>query len=197
MQRALAFGHADCGFFRASLWSRLSRLGVLIMNMEIRGKVFVFGANIDTDQIYPGRYLELTDAADVGKHALEGADPSFVKEFQAGDVIVASTNFGCGSSREHAAVTLKAVGVGVVLAESFGRIFYRNAVNLGIPLLVCPGIGEWVKKGDFLRIDLRSGKVVNETTGKAGQAQPLSEYVMKILESGGIKPLIKSQYGQN
>jgi 3-isopropylmalate/(R)-2-methylmalate dehydratase small subunit len=167
------------------------------MKKEIRGKAFVFGANIDTDQIYPGRYLELTDADDVGKHAMEGADSSFVKEFQTGDVIVASTNFGCGSSREHAAVTLKAVGVGSILAESFGRIFYRNAVNLGIPVLVCPGIRGSVKKGDSLKIDLRTGQVVNETSGATAQAQPLSEYVMKILESGGIKPLIKSEHGQS
>ncbi len=165
------------------------------MNKEIRGKVFVFGANIDTDQIYPGRYLELTDPADVGKHAMEGADPSFVKEFRAGDILVASTNFGCGSSREHAAVTLKAVNVGVILAESFGRIFYRNAVNLGIPALVCPGIRKIVKQGDLLNVDLRSGRVINETAGGEITAEPLSEYVMKILESGGIKPLIKSRYG--
>jgi 3-isopropylmalate/(R)-2-methylmalate dehydratase small subunit len=166
------------------------------MNKEIRGKVFVFGANIDTDQIYPGRYLELTDPADVGKHAMEGADPSFVKDFKTGDIIVASTNFGCGSSREHAAVTLKAVEVGVILAESFGRIFYRNAVNLGIPVLVCPGIRQIVNNGEILKVDLRTGQVVNETTGNLAKAQPLSEYVMRILESGGIKPLIKSQYGQ-
>ena len=165
------------------------------MNKEIHGKAFVFGANIDTDQIYPGRYLELTDPGDVGKHAMEGADPSFVKEFKAGDIIVASTNFGCGSSREHAAVTLKAVEVGVILAESFGRIFYRNAVNLGIPVLVCPGIRKIVKKGDILRVDLGTGQVVNEAAGTVTKAQPLSDYVMKILESGGIKPLIKSQYG--
>jgi len=166
------------------------------MKKEIRGKTFVFGANIDTDQIYPGRYLELTDPAEVGQHAMEGADPSFVMEFKTGDIIVASTNFGCGSSREHAAVTLKAREVGVILAESFGRIFYRNAVNLGIPLLVCPGIHRMVKKGDILKVDLVTGRVWNETTGSAGQAEPLSEYVMKILESGGIKPLIKSRYGQ-
>jgi len=166
------------------------------MKREIRGKAFVFGANIDTDQIYPGRYLELTDPADVGKHAMEGADPSFVKEFRAGDILVTSTNFGCGSSREHAAVTLKAVEVGVILAESFGRIFYRNAVNLGIPVLVCPGIRKLVNKGDVLHVDLGTGKVTNETTGASAQAEPLSEYVMKILESGGIKPLIRSQYAQ-
>jgi 3-isopropylmalate/(R)-2-methylmalate dehydratase small subunit len=166
------------------------------MNKEIRGKVFVFGANIDTDQIYPGRYLELTDPADVGKHAMEGADPSFVRDFKTGDIIVASTNFGCGSSREHAAVTLKAVEVGVILAESFGRIFYRNAVNLGIPVLVCPGIRKIVNNGEILKVDLRTGQVVNETTGNMAKAQPLSEYVMRILESGGIKPLIKNQYSQ-
>jgi 3-isopropylmalate/(R)-2-methylmalate dehydratase small subunit len=166
------------------------------MNKEIRGKAFVFGTNIDTDQIYPGRYLELTDPADVGLHAMEGADPSFVKEFKPGDILVAATNFGCGSSREHAAVTLKAVEVGAILAESFGRIFYRNAVNLGIPVLVCPGIRKMVRKEDILRVDLGTGRVVNETTGDEAKAEPLSEYVMRILESGGIKTLIKNQYGQ-
>jgi len=165
------------------------------MNKKIRGRAFVFGPNIDTDQIYPGRYLELTDPADVGKHAMEGADPSFVKEFKPGDIIVAATNFGCGSSREHAAVTLKAVEAGVIVAESFGRIFYRNAVNLGIPVLVCPGIRKIVNKGDILRVDLGTGRLTNETAGISAQAQPLSEYVMKILESGGIKPLIRSQFG--
>jgi 3-isopropylmalate/(R)-2-methylmalate dehydratase small subunit len=165
------------------------------MNKKIRGRAFVFGPNIDTDQIYPGRYLELTDPADVGKHAMEGADPSFVKDFKPGDIIVAATNFGCGSSREHAAVTLKAVEAGVILAESFGRIFYRNAVNLGIPVLVCPGIRKIVNKGDILQVDLETGRLVNETAGISAQAQPLSEYVMKILESGGIKPLIRSQFG--
>jgi 3-isopropylmalate/(R)-2-methylmalate dehydratase small subunit len=165
------------------------------MNKKIRGRAFVFGPNIDTDQIYPGRYLELTDPADVGKHAMEGADPSFVKEFKPGDIIVAATNFGCGSSREHAAVTLKAVEAGVILAESFGRIFYRNAVNLGIPVLVCPGIRKIVNKGDILQVDLETGRLTNETAGISAQAQPLSEYVMKILESGGIKPLIRSQSG--
>ena len=166
------------------------------MQKVIRGKAFVFGANIDTDQIYPGRSLELTDPHEVAKHAMEGIDPGFVKEFQSGDIVIASTNFGCGSSREHAAVALKAVGIGAILADSFGRIFYRNAINLGIPLLVCPHIHELAKKGDMLKIDLSTGQVTNETTGATAQAQPLSDYVLKILESGGIKPMIKSQYGQ-
>jgi 3-isopropylmalate/(R)-2-methylmalate dehydratase small subunit len=163
------------------------------MKKTLSGKAFVFGANIDTDQIYPGRFVELTDVEDVAKHAMEGADPAFVKSFSAGDVIVASTNFGCGSSREHAAITLKAVGVGAVIAESFGRIFYRNAINLGVPLLVCPKIGTLVRNGDTVVVDIASGRIVNETTGAAAQAEPMSEYVMNILENGGIKPMLRKQ----
>ena len=165
------------------------------MQNELTGKAFVYGPNIDTDQIYPGRFLDLTDPDQVGKHAMEGADPSFVKEVQPGDFIVASTNFGCGSSREHAAVTLKAAGVGAILADSFGRIFYRNAINLGVPLIVCPGISKKIKRGDKLRLDMTTGTVTNETTGEELQAEALSDYVMNILASGGIKPLIKQQYG--
>ena len=166
------------------------------MQKVLKGKAFVYGANIDTDQIYPGRFLDLTEPGQIGKHALEGADPNFVKEVQPGDLIVASTNFGCGSSREHAAITLKSAGVGAILADSFGRIFYRNVINLGVPLIVCPEISKIVKRGDVLIVDMTTGKVVNETTGASAQAQPLSEYVMNILESGGIKPMIKKQYGQ-
>ena len=166
------------------------------MQKVLKGKAFVYGANIDTDQIYPGRFLDLTEPDQIGKHALEGADPNFVKEVQPGDLIVASTNFGCGSSREHAAITLKSAGVGAILADSFGRIFYRNVINLGVPLIVCPGISKIVKRGDVLTVDMTTGKVVNETTGASAEAQPLSEYVLKILESGGIKPMIKKQYGQ-
>jgi 3-isopropylmalate/(R)-2-methylmalate dehydratase small subunit len=163
----------------------------------LKDKAFVYGPNIDTDQIYPGRFLDLTDPDQVGKHALEGVDANFVQEVQPGDLIVASTNFGCGSSREHAAVTLKAAGVGAILADSFGRIFYRNAINLGVPLVVCPGISRIVKRGDVLSLDMTNGKVKNETTGTAAQGQALSDYVMNILESGGIKPLIKKEYGQD
>ena len=167
------------------------------MNIQtvIKGKAFVYGPNIDTDQIYPGRFLELTDAEDVAKHAMEGADPSFRSEFARGDIIVANTNFGCGSSREQAATTLKTVGVGAIVADSFGRIFYRNAINLGIPLIICPNITALVKKGDVLSIDMTAGKIVNETVGQEASFQPLTGYVMTILENGGIKPLIKKEYG--
>lgn len=162
----------------------------------VRGKAFVFGPNIDTDQIYPGRFLDITVPEDVGKHAMEGADPDFRQKFKAGDIIVASTNFGCGSSREHAAVTLKAIGIGAILADSFGRIFYRNAINLGIPLIVCSGITNLVKQGNVISVNIAAGKVVNETTGATIEAQPLTGYAMNILQNGGIKPLIKNQYGQ-
>jgi 3-isopropylmalate/(R)-2-methylmalate dehydratase small subunit len=165
------------------------------MNGVIKGKAFVYGANIDTDQIYPGGYLDLTDPEVVAQHAMERVDPDFVKEVKPGDLIVAATNFGCGSSREHAAVTLKASGIAVVLAESFARIFYRNAINLGLPLLVCPGIANRVKRGDLLSVDMAAGTVINLTTGASATAQPLSAYVMAILENGGVKPMIRKQRG--
>jgi 3-isopropylmalate/(R)-2-methylmalate dehydratase small subunit len=165
------------------------------MNGIITGRAFVYGANIDTDQIYPGGYLDLTDPERVAEHAMERVDPDFAKEVKPGDMIVAATNFGCGSSREHAAVTLKASGIGAVLAESFARIFYRNAINLGMPLLVCPGISKRVKRGDMLSVDLAAGKVTNQTTGASVAAQPLSAYVMAILENGGVKPMIRKQQG--
>lgn len=166
------------------------------MNGIIRGRAFVYGANVDTDQIYPGGYLDLTDPDLVAGHAMERVDPGFAKEVKPGDMIVAGTNFGCGSSREHAAVTLKASGIAAVLAVSFARIFYRNAINLGLPLLVCPGIACMVKRGDLLSVDLAAGQVINETTGGDSiTAQPLSAYVMAILESGGVKPMIRKQRG--
>ena len=165
------------------------------MKDVITGKAFVYGANVDTDQIYPGGYLDLTDPDLVAGHAMERVDPGFAKEVKPGDMIVAGTNFGCGSSREHAAVTLKASGIAAVLAESFARIFYRNAINLGLPLLVCPGIAGLVKRGDLLSVDLAAGQVTNQTTGASVTAQPLSAYVMAILENGGVKPMIRKQRG--
>lgn len=165
------------------------------MKDVITGKAFVYGANVDTDQIYPGGYLDLTDPDLVAGHAMERVDPGFAKEVKPGDMIVAGANFGCGSSREHAAVTLKASGIAAVLAESFARIFYRNAINLGLPLLVCPGIAGLVKRGELLSVDLVAGQVTNQTTGASVTAQPLSAYVMAILENGGVKPLIRKQRG--
>lgn len=164
--------------------------------MAVRGKAFVFGKNIDTDQIYPGRFVEYTDVEEVKKYAMYGADEDFVKKFQPGDIIVAGTNFGCGSSREHAAITLKAVGVGAILAESFGRIFFRNAINLGVPAISCRDITRIVKEGDEVEVDIESGAIKDWTTGETAQAVPMSPYVMNILQSGGIKPMIKAMQEQ-
>ncbi|GHV53694.1 3-isopropylmalate dehydratase [Deltaproteobacteria bacterium] len=157
------------------------------------GRVFLFGKNIDTDQIYPGRFVELTDAADVAKHAMEGADPGFAANCKPGDIIVADTNFGCGSSREHAAITLKSAGVGAVIAASFARIFYRNAINLGLPLLVCPALAAQVKSGETIRVDVVSGTISREDGSVLAKAEPVSDYMMNILQSGGIKPLLKKE----
>lgn len=163
------------------------------MHKEIKGIAFVFGKNIDTDQIYPGRYLELVKPEEIREHCLEGADPSFAKRMSPGDIVVAGSNFGCGSSREHAAITLKSAGVSVVLAESFARIFFRNSINLALPLMVVPGISEMVKNGDKLEVRLEEGTVVNHTTGELILGEKLSEYTMNILENGGIKPLFKKK----
>jgi len=167
------------------------------MKTTFEGEAFTFGKNLDTDQIYPGQYLELAQVEDIKQHAMEGADPDFVKKFKPGDIIVSGTNFGCGSSREQAAIALKAVGTSVILADSFARIFYRNAINLGLPLLVSPGITDHVTSGDTLKIDFNKGVVYNQSTGTELKVQPISGYVFDILESGGIKPLVKKQLAQS
>lgn len=163
------------------------------MHKILTGKAFVYGNNVDTDQIYPGRYLELVKPEEIAKHCLEGADPTFVKRMSPGDIVIGGTNFGCGSSREHAAITLSNAGVSVVLAESFARIFYRNSINLALPLMVCPGINKKVNDGDTLEVNLEEGRVLNKTTGETIQVQKISEYAMNILENGGIKPLFKKK----
>lgn len=157
------------------------------MDKIISGKAHTFGKNIDTDQIYPGRYLELVKPEDIAKHAMEGADPKFLEKYNKGDIIIADKNFGCGSSREHAAITLKTIGAGAVISESFGRIFYRNSINLGLPLMVCQGIKEFVEAGDKLEIDLEEGIVKNITKNKILKGEKLPEFVLEMMEAGGIK----------
>lgn len=160
------------------------------MNKIIKGKCYIFGNNIDTDQIYPGKYLELTDYDEIGQHCLEGADPEFSSKMIRGDIIVAGTNFGCGSSREHAAITIKNCGIGAIVAESFARIFYRNAINLGIPLIVCSGIKNYIDEMDEIAIDIDHSKIIIEKNGVTIEFEPFSEYAMNILEHGGIKELL-------
>lgn len=157
------------------------------MNNIVKGKGILFGKNIDTDQIYPGRYLELVDHKDISKHAMEGADPNFLNKFTIGDIIVADKNFGCGSSREHAVITLKTAGVGAIIAESFARIFYRNSINLGLPLIICKGIVDFVEEGDKLEVNLEEGIVKNLTKDKEIQGEKLPAFVLEMMAQGGIK----------
>lgn len=157
----------------------------------VTGKAYVYGNNIDTDQIYPGRYLDLVDPMEIGKHCMEGADASLVKKLNPGDIIVAGRNFGCGSSREHAAISLINAKVSAVVAESFGRIFYRNAINLGLSVLVCPDITKKIINGDILEVNFLEGYVQNKTNGEVIQGEKISDYIRDIIDSGGIKPLFK------
>lgn len=161
------------------------------MDKKIKGKAFCYGNNVDTDQIYPGRFVEYTDVTDVVKYAMAGGDPTFTKRFVKGDILIGGTNFGCGSSREHAAICLKEIGVGAVIAESFARIFYRNGINLGLPLLVC---SNWIRKpeeGEPLEVDVSEGRIYDAIKNCVGTIKPISEYSMNILQSGGIKNLIR------
>ena len=167
------------------------------MRVELEGPSLALGKNIDTDQIYPGRVLDLTDPEALGSHCLAGVDESIAPNFPKGGIITAKTNFGCGSSREHAAIALIHMGVSVVVAESFARIFYRNAINLGLPLLVCKDIGKVAVSGDALRVNLESGEIKNLKTGKTCQAEPIGDFAMEILEAGGSKPLFRKRMKGN
>lgn len=165
------------------------------MDKIIKGKVHVFGDNIDTDQIYPGRYLELTAKNDIASHCMEGVRPDFANQVCPGDILIAGKNFGCGSSREHAAITLIEAGISAVLAESFARIFYRNAINLGLPVMVCKHISQQAKENDILSIDIIKGEIVNLTKNEVYIGEGLPEFILDILKAGGIKPLFKERYG--
>ncbi|WP_456482882.1 3-isopropylmalate dehydratase small subunit [Methanopyrus kandleri] len=163
------------------------------MRDVIRGRAWVFGDDIDTDQIIPGRYLTTQDPEELAKHVMEGADPEFPEKVREGDVIVAGKNFGCGSSREHAPIALKAAGIACVVARSFARIFYRNAINLGLPLVVCPGVDDAFEDGQDIEVNLREGYVRNLDTGEELEAKPLPDFMMRILEAGGLVELIKRE----
>ena len=161
------------------------------MKQIYEGKIVVVGNNVDTDQIYPGPYLELTDPKEIGSHCLAGVDENIAKTFPENGMVIAGTNFGCGSSREHAPISLINMGATLVLADSFARIFFRNAINLGLPLIVCKGISKHVHSGQTLREDVMQGKVVIVETGAELDSEPFSEQTVKILEAGGIKPLMR------
>ena len=165
------------------------------MNTTIIGKVTVVGSNIDTDQIYPGRYLELTDPEAIGSHCLEGVDPAIAPHFPKGGIVVAGTNFGCGSSREHAPIALLHMGAAAVLADSFARIFFRNAINLGLPLVICKGISSHVQTGQSIVLDILNGEVKILETGETLSCEKLGDQAMEILAAGGIKPIFRRRFG--
>ena len=154
--------------------------------MKLRGKVHKYGANVDTDAIIPARYLNISDAAELAKYCMEGIDPDFVARVQPGDIIVAGTNFGCGSSREHAPLCIKAAGVSCVIAASFARIFYRNAINIGLPILECEEAAQASEAGDILEVELATGEIVNTTKGLTFKAKPYPEFMLELVAAGGL-----------
>lgn len=159
--------------------------------MQAQGKVFKFPDNVDTDVIIPARYLNTPDAQELAKHCMEDIDETFVDKVNAGDIIVAGWNFGCGSSREHAPLTIKTNGVSCVIAKSFARIFYRNSINIGLPILECEQAAEEISAGDDISIDFDSGEIKNNTTGKTYTAQPFPPFIQKIIADGGLLASIK------
>lgn len=154
--------------------------------MKFKGNAHRYGRDIDTDVIIPARYLNTSDPAELAKHCLEDLDIDFVNKVQAGDIIVAEENFGCGSSREHAPICIKAAGVDVVIAKSFARIFYRNSINTGLAILECPEAVDAIKAGDIVSVDTDTGTIVDETTGATFTAQPFPPFIADIIEQGGL-----------
>jgi len=162
-----------------------------VRRVKQKGKVWMFGDDVNTDLIIPGKYLELVDPEEMAEHAMEGIDPDFPKKIQKGDVVVGGTNFGCGSSREHAPLALKYAGIGAVIAESFARIYYRNSINIGLPALECPGITEAVEEGDTVEVDIIGGNVKNTRTGAELSFTPLPDFMVEVLNDGGLVPYLK------
>ena len=154
--------------------------------MKACGRVFKYGDNVDTDVIIPARYLNATKGEELAKHCMEDIDKDFVKKVQKGDIIVANKNFGCGSSREHAPLAIKCAGVSCVIAETFARIFYSNAINIGMPIIECPEAAKAISNGDQVEIDFDSGVITDKTTGQSFQGQAFPPFMQKIIEAGGL-----------
>lgn len=160
--------------------------------MQTQGKAFKYPDNVDTDVIIPARYLNTPDANELAQHCMEDIDPTFVTRVQNGDVIVAGWNFGCGSSREHAPLVIKTCGTGCVIAKSFARIFYRNAINIGLPILECEEAANAIAEGNDVQVDFDSGIITDITNGKTYQAQPFPPFIQKIIHSGGLLQSLKA-----
>lgn len=161
--------------------------------MNAKGTVFQYGDNIDTDVIIPARYLNTQNAAELASHCMEDIDKSFVTRVKAGDIMVGGENFGCGSSREHAPLAIKTAGIDCVIAKSFARIFYRNAINIGLPILECPAASEAISEGDVVAIDFDTGVIVDETTGATFQAEPFPPFIQNIITAGGLMASLKGE----
>ena len=154
--------------------------------MKAQGSVFKYGDNVDTDVIIPARYLNSSDPKELAQHCMEDIDKDFVNNVKQGDIIVADKNFGCGSSREHAPIAIKAAGVSCVIAETFARIFYRNSINIGLPILECPEAAKAIKAGDEVEVDFDNGVITDKTTGASFQAQPFPPFMQEIIKAEGL-----------
>lgn len=163
--------------------------------MKLKGRVHKYGANVDTDAIIPARYLNISDPQGLAEHCMEDIDADFVRRVRLGDIIVATTNFGSGSSREHAPLAIKASGISCVIAQSFARIFYRNAMNIGLPILECPEAAAKTDSGDILEVELSTGEIVNRTKGLVFKAEPFPDFMMELIAAGGLIEHIKRRIG--
>lgn len=159
--------------------------------MNTKGTVFKYPDNVDTDVIIPARYLNTPNAQELAKHCMEDIDANYVNKVSPGDVMVAGWNFGCGSSREHAPLVIKTCGTGCVIAKSFARIFYRNAINIGLPILECEAAAEEIQAGDEVSVDFDTGVITDHTTGKTYQAEPFPEFIQNIIKKGGLLASLK------
>ncbi len=159
----------------------------------VSGKVFKYGDNVDTDVIIPARYLNAPSPEELAKHCMEDIDASFATTVKPGDIMVGGANFGCGSSREHAPISIRACGVRCVIAASFARIFYRNAINIGFPILECPEAAAAINNGDTVSVDFATGKIIDNTTGETFQAVALPPFIEKIVEHNGLLPYLKAR----
>ncbi|MDO4183203.1 MAG: 3-isopropylmalate dehydratase small subunit [Coriobacteriia bacterium] len=163
--------------------------------MQFKGTVYRCGRDIDTDVIIPARYLTTSDPAELAKHCMEDLDTEFTSKISQGDIIVADENFGCGSSREHAPIAIKAAGIDVVIAKSFARIFYRNSINIGLAIMECPEAVDAISNGDTVSVDADTGTITNETTGQTFQAQPFPPFLQEIIEEGGLIARTRKKLG--
>ncbi len=161
--------------------------------LVFEGKAFKYGDNIDTDVIIPARYLNTLDPEELSEHCMEGIDKHFSKKVQKGDFIVAGENFGCGSSREHAPLSIKASGISCVIASSFARIFYRNAINIGLPILESKSASLNIKGGDSVEVDIKNGTIIDKSTGKVYKGEPFPEFMQKIINAGGLINYVRQE----